>query len=103
MSPPSNRDAQLAGIPKPFTALNNTRTLRSAQKTQKSLASAKTQFFTRLFWRRRTARVRDRGAALNPILHVAQEEHIKDAQPNTCTQGSGVGEAGTYAVAALAR
>jgi len=34
---------------------------------------------------------------------VAQEQHIKDAQPNTCTQGSGVGESGTYAAAALGR
>ena len=34
---------------------------------------------------------------------VAQEQHIKEAQPNACTQGSGVGESGTYTFATLAR
>ena len=34
---------------------------------------------------------------------VAPEQHIKDAQPNTGTQGSGVGESGTYTFATLAR
>ncbi len=34
---------------------------------------------------------------------VAQEQQIKDAQTNTFTQGSGVGESGTYAFTALAR
>ena len=34
---------------------------------------------------------------------VAPEQHIKDAQPNTGMQGSGVGESGTYTFATLAR
>jgi hypothetical protein len=108
MSPPRNRDvccgsAQLAGIPKPFTALNNTRPFAARKKRKKGSCVGQNTVLYALLWRRRTAGVRDRGAALNPILRVAQEEHIKDVQPNTYTQDSGVGESGTYAGAALAR